>query len=181
MPELKEDALKQLLFASQDVDSSNVFALIDGAASPEIIKQIYSAQPEHFCLLTGELAPDMIEVAPYLVKLESGAEFTDWLTEECWGKSWCVFARTHADLQQMRKHFRSLLTVYDPQREPMMFRYYDPRVLRIFLPTCTKQELATMFGAVDGFLLEAEDASKWLLFSRADGTLKCTENNLQAG
>lgn len=176
MPEVNE-TISQLLFA----DAEKVFAVLDGAVTPEVVKHIYALQPEHVCLYAGELAPDMQEVAPYLVQLDPNAEFTIWLIEEGWGKNFGIYAQTQRDLHEMRKHFRSLLTVYDPQHEPLLFRYYDPRVLRLFLPTCEKHELATMFGAIDSFLLEAEDASKLLSFSRVDGALKSVENDLQAG
>ena len=56
-------------------------------------------------------------------------------------------------------------TVYDfasrgviPHQRPgkrLLFRYYDPRVLRVFLPTCTPAELAGFFGPIRGYLLEA--------------------------
>ena len=61
-----------------------------------------------------------------------------------------------ADLRTMRNHFRKLLTVYDPNGKPLLFRYYDPRVLRVYLPTCNAEELATIFGPINSYLLEDE-------------------------
>lgn len=37
----------------------------------------------------------------------------------------------------------------------MLFRYYDPIVLAMFLPTCTAAELGELFGPIDAFLIEA--------------------------
>ena len=44
------------------------------------------------CLYRGELQPDMAEVAPYLVKLDRDAPFTDWVLDRGWGNHWGVFA-----------------------------------------------------------------------------------------
>jgi len=46
----------------------------------------------------------------------------------------------------MRQHFRRFITVHDESGKPLLFRYYDPRVLRTFLPTCNAKELAEIFG-----------------------------------
>jgi hypothetical protein len=62
--------------------------------------------------------------------------------------------------------------VYSPEAKPMYFRYYDPRVLRIYLPTCNAQELATVFGPVTSFVLEDADASTLLRLSSSEGALQ---------
>jgi hypothetical protein len=72
----------------------------------------------------------------------------------------------------MRGHFRSLLTVYDDSGRPLLFRYYDPRVLRLFLPTCNAEELKKMFGPVENYFVEDEDASKLLRFEVVSKSLR---------
>ena len=72
----------------------------------------------------------------------------------------------------MRQHFRALSLVYDTTGRPLIFRYYDPRVLRDFLPTCTPQELTTFFGNVTEFLVEDEDPATALRFAAPSGELK---------
>lgn len=174
-PEFNE-AIYRLLFApAPHEEAMHAYAVLDGAQTPEIVKHIYALQPEHVCLYTGDLEPDIIEVAPYLVRLDPEAEFTAWLVEEGWGKSWAIFAQTPHDLRGMRKHFRSLTTVYDPDNEPLLFRFYDPRVLRLFLPTCEGEELQTMFGAIERYIVEAEDPASALRFRRQSGALKQDE------
>ncbi len=34
------------------------------------------------------------------------------------------------------------------QKAPLVFRYYDPRVLRVYLPTCSPAEFARFFGPI---------------------------------
>ncbi len=53
----------------------------------------------------------------------------------------------------------------------MYFRFYDPRVLRIFLPTCDRSQILEFFGPVKIFICEDEDPEHILLFSHQNGEL----------
>jgi len=53
----------------------------------------------------------------------------------------------------------------------MLFRYYDPRVLRIYLPTCNAGELSTIFGPITGYIVEDADPWTLLRFSLDSGSL----------
>ena len=80
-------------------------------------------------------------------------------------------AESGADLHSLRQHFRGFLTVHDASGKPLLFRYYDPRVLRTYLPTCSGEELNTMFGPVDAYLMEDESGAALLRFRLKNGTL----------
>ncbi len=68
------------------IDSSNeVYAVLDGASIPILRDKLYEDEPEHVCLYAGDLEPDMEEVAPYLVRLDRGSRFWNWVIEEDWG------------------------------------------------------------------------------------------------
>jgi hypothetical protein len=172
------EALGAALFTE---DGASAFAVIDGASVQGLLDKLYGLQPEFACLYRGELAPDMAEVAPYLVRLERASEFADWLVSEGWGKHWGVFALAHASLREMRRHFRSFLTVYDPEGKPLLFRYYDPRVLRVYLPTCDARELETIFGPVGAYLLEGVDPGDLLRFELSSGALQQRTKPLAPG
>jgi len=45
-----------------------------------------------------------------------------------------VFLRTETGIEQLRKHLRGFLRVRDEAGRRLIFRYYDPRVLRVYLP-----------------------------------------------
>jgi len=57
----------------------------------------------------------------------------------------------------------------------MTFRFYDPRVISKYLPTCTPEELEIFFGKIDTFFAESEGGDKLLSFSRENGKLKHSE------
>jgi hypothetical protein len=158
------EALRAQLFVDPNL---NVYAILDGASVAGLLGKLYSPDaPEHHCLLSGELEPDLAEAAPYLVRLEKEGAFTDWLLSHGWGAHWGVYCGAAADLNTVRRHLRSLLRVRSPEGQPLFFRYYDPRVLRVYLPTCDSLEMDTFFGPLSWYLCEQEDPDEAILFRR---------------
>jgi hypothetical protein len=140
--------------------------VLDGASATGLVDLLYDLEPEHECLYSGELEPDLVETAPYLARLEPDSAFLAEIISRGWGKNWGVFVRVDGDtsLRDLRKHFRTLLMVQDPEGRLLYFRFYDPRVLRVFLPTCNHQELAALFGPIGTFVVEGESPGTALLF-----------------
>ena len=161
--------LPDVLFANGD---SQVFAVLDGASAPDLVKNLYAHEPEYCCLYRGELKPDMATVAPYLVRLEPGHKFTEWVLGDCWGAHWGIFVSSTANLRTLRDHFREFHTVELPNQRTVVFRYYDPRVLRVFLPVCNAAELNTFFGPVLSFIMEDEAPDSGLKFMLAGEAMK---------
>jgi len=152
--------------------SARAFAVLDGASIPDLVPKLQEQRPEYECLYRGELAPDLAECAPYLVQLEPASDFTNWILEHGWGKNWGIFATAAADLHAMRRHFRTFLIVHDEEGKPLYFRFYDPRVLRVYLPTCNAEEALKMFGSIIYYTLEHETPNAVLQFHRESGYVR---------
>src|SRR5664279_628676 len=135
------ESLEKSLEAEIFADGAHTVAVLDGASVPGLLEKLEQWRPEFVCLYRGELKPDLAEVAPYLVWLEPGTETTEWILSNGWGNHWGIFAIAEADLQAMRQHLRRLLTVYDENAKPLLFRFYDPRVLETYLPLCDGTQL----------------------------------------
>ncbi|PYS92310.1 MAG: DUF4123 domain-containing protein [Acidobacteria bacterium] len=151
-----KDELNKYLFR----EGAYTYAVLDGASVPDLPNRLFEMGPRHSCLYRGELSDEMIHVAPYMVLLEQNSEFSDWLFSECWGKHWGIFAQCPLSPGGMRRQLRSILTVDDDLGNPMLFRYYDPRVLVPFLVTCTIEELKFIFGEIKYFFAESFDRSE---------------------
>jgi hypothetical protein len=179
---LTQEALKvitDMLWATRD---EQVYCILDGASIQDLLDRLYAqVRPEFECLYRGELAPDIAEVAPYLVKLEHDAEFTRWVLSAGWGNHWGIFMTTPADLRSLRQHFRKLNVVYDPEHRPLLFRYYDPRVLRVFAPTTDEEQLAEVFGPVHYFILEGSEPGQVLRLTLTNGQLQQEIKSLPLG
>ena len=151
------NALYEHLFGDVDL---NTYAVLDGASIPDLLDHLETDNPDHVCLYRGELSDELAEAAPYLVQLKPDAPFTDWLLSEGWGNHWGIFALSRADIREMRKHFRTFLMVKSPEEKQIYFRYYDPRVLRTFLPTCDGEQSKHLFGPVYQYVYESEDQGR---------------------
>ena len=164
---LRHGDLARQLFADPKL---NAYAVLDGASNPALLDHLYDGErPEFACLYRGELEPDMAECAPYLARLEPDSPFTQWAIDNCLGNHWGIFALSRADLHGLLQHFRKHTMVYDSNNRPLLFRYYDPRVLREFLPGCDLGQTADLFGPVEAFFAEAEDGEGHLRFDRPVG------------
>ena len=142
----------------------SVYAILDGASIPGLLDKLASAREDWVCLYRGALEPSLARMAPYLVKLRRDASFTEWLIVEGWGKHWGVIAVSPAGLEALRRHFRHFLRVRDHRGAVLYFRYYDPRVLRIYLPTCNLREIKTVYGPVSRYITEDEEGQSALVF-----------------
>lgn len=160
IPSARVQALKAQLF----VQRATVFAILDGAIISDLPATLSSFGVDSACLYRGALDPDMAQVAPYLVALERDAPFTDWVLAHGWGMNWGVFGVSRAGISDLKRHFRRFVMIQYADRSAY-FRYYDPRVLRNYLPGCTSEELCTFFGPVGFFLVEDEDEDVAQLFA----------------
>ena len=154
---LRCNALKTLLFREPD---QRVYALLDGASIPGLPNRLAESPEKSGCLYRGELGLDLKMTAPYLVELSPESDLLPWLWGEGWGKSWGIFVVTPLGFEELRRHFRGFLRVRDHAGRILYFRYYDPRVLRVYLPTCNAGEIKTVFGAISRFVCEGESANE---------------------
>jgi hypothetical protein len=155
-----------------DGPRQDVWMILDGARSIDVFRMVIECHLEYSCLYSGPLTPDMEIAAPYLVQLDHGYRDTHRFIRRAWGNSMGVFLKSDTSLKKLRRHLREFLVVRDTKGNRMVFRYYDPRVLRVYLPTCVRSELRTVFGPIDCFWTEGENGGDMLEFVLRDGELK---------
>jgi hypothetical protein len=76
-----------------------------------------------------------------------------WLFKNLWNEPWGIFILAPQGLQDLREHLRKFLVVCLPDGKNWFFRYYDPRLLDVYLSACTARELQGFFGPIDAFVL----------------------------
>lgn len=149
-----------------------VYSIQDCAASSRIYPNLVLAMADNACLYQGNLPKVLLEAAPHLVRLAALSSYTRWYVQESWEKNWGVFFQSKVNLTVLRQHFQRLLMVKRESGSTMAFRFFDPRILRVYLPTCTSEELATVFGPVDRFFVESENGKDLIRFSFEQNKLK---------
>lgn len=153
-----KEVVDELIRAAIHRPQRGLFALVDAARDAAVYEAVMQPGVQAHCLYVEELPDELARSAPYVVDLERSAGFVDRF-REAWGRSWGVLARSSATLEEVRRHFKGLNVVRGPDGQRLLFRYYDPRVLRVYLPTCTPGELAQVFGPVTELITEGVDSA----------------------
>lgn len=144
---------------------AGTYILLDAARMGSAISTAMELEPRHKCLYSGKTAQELWAVAPYLFHFNSEGELGDWFRENGWGNSWGVLIKTVVPFDDLVRHCRKFIVVNTESGKELYFRFYDPRVIRIFLPTCSAQQLNDFFGPISSFIAEDEDHAFALNFT----------------
>jgi hypothetical protein len=133
------------------------FILLDSARMGEAMEEAKELN-RHVEPLFNSKADTLLQaVGPFVFTFSEFSDFDDYFFQKGWGDHWGVILSSSADLKDVSEHFRRFLKVKTEDGLELYFRFYDPRVLRIFLPTCDANQLNEFFGPVHYFLMEDED------------------------
>ena len=160
--------VRYLFQSVEEQTPQGTYTILDAARDDKIYQKLANSDIENLCLYRGNKAVELATVAPYLIGLKREDPFTQWLLNNGWGKNWGIFLQSSASLKELHGHFRQFLMVYDEAGTPLYFRFYDPRVLRVYLPTCNESELQMLFGPVNHFYVEGKEENQLIEFN-------CTE------
>jgi pSer/pThr/pTyr-binding forkhead associated (FHA) protein len=156
-PELCPAPIREAIQLHLQAAGEHLYTVLDAARSPRILRLLEESVDERQSLFDGPGGASLWRVAPYLVKLAPRSSgLLARLVAEGWGKSWGIYVVSDAPFKDVRRHFRRHLKVEDPNDKPMFFRFYDPRVLRRFLPMASGRQLQELFAHVGKYVVEGE-------------------------
>lgn len=153
-------AVKNFLAAREEP----LYAILDAAREPTVPGRLAKSGEQHQCLFECGRNDELALFAPWIVRLPRQCDFLDELVADGWGHSWGVYLTCDRPLAEVRKHLRRFLEVKLPDGRLVCFRYYDPRVLRTYLPTCTPVEIASFLGPITRYFAESADEPHVLEF-----------------
>ena len=136
---------------------TNRFLLLDAARLKQNLDEAKALNPSCISLYNGELEAQLQNAFPFLFSFEENPEFANWYFKNGWGQSWGVLLYSEYDIQKTAAHLKKNILVNTENEKEYFFRFYDPRVLRIFLPTCNTKQLKEFFGPIEQFICEDED------------------------
>jgi hypothetical protein len=163
-PDVPLEVIKERLIEYFRQLPEPLFAILDAARDPLVLALLIQSDHEYQSLYEGPKGETLAAVAPYLVSLPADSALLATLIEKGWGDSWGVYLTCEKPFKDVRKHFRRFLMVKTDEGKEVYFRFYDPRVLRVFLPTCLPDEAEQLFGLIDSFYLEDEKQKNMLQF-----------------
>jgi pSer/pThr/pTyr-binding forkhead associated (FHA) protein len=141
-----------------------LFALLDAAREPKVLELLRGSGEEHRSLYEGPKGEELANWAPYVVRLPAHSRLLEALARESWGKCWGVYFTSARSLAEVRKHFRHFLMAKLADGRDVYFRFYDPRVLRVYLASCDAAETTQFFGPIGSYLMEAKEPATLLRF-----------------
>lgn len=146
----------------------HLYVVLDSARDERVAELVREAADPSHSLYEGPRGEALAEVAPYLVELQADSGLLGRLVAEGWGRSWGVFLDSRVRFELMRRHLRRFLMVEaEPTGEQLYFRYYDPRVLREFIPLATARQLSALLADIDVVLLE-DDTGELVRFETVE-------------
>jgi hypothetical protein len=159
-----------------------LYCILDGARDRRIypkLRELSALGEEIEGLYQGKSAVDLASVAPYMICRGSRLTVFDWIWSAGWGRSWGIFFWSTTALAGLREHFRRHTMVNREGGGRMLFRFYDPRVLRTVLPVLEADQLKAFFGpSILRFSAESEDGAAILDYRLVGGALAITETRL---
>lgn len=158
---------------------ADIWAIVDTARDPKAYWTLVNSHLNYSCLFAGHLPGALEQAAPYLVQLDSEDVYTDHLATQL-GNSFGIFFQYDGAMKAVRHHLRKLLTVRDPSGRKLLFRYYDPRVLRVFLPTCDSTELNQVYGPIKTYWTEGDEPNSLIEFRQGRKGLETSRLKISA-
>jgi hypothetical protein len=147
-------------------ESVGLYAVVDACQAPELIELARSqyGQPNRMLFKGKAASLEEVELfAPFFISIDPETDFLDhWITY-C-GENAGVLFTTAAPPVRIFRHLRKIFVVQDEGGQEHFFRFYDPRVLRVYLPTCSREELRTFFGPIQAFYVDGKEPSKLVKF-----------------
>jgi hypothetical protein len=144
-----------------------LYAVVDGAQDWDFARSAWTHFGlEGFSLMGWDTPPHMQSVSPHLVPMKyvtdypyAGSRFLDLWADRI-GNNHGILILTRAGRHRLFEHLEGIFETVDERGKGLFFRYYDPRVLRAYLPTCTETETRDFFGPVRAFLVESEQPGR---------------------
>lgn len=138
----------ELLAVQQE---GRLYAILDACDAPAVPVLVQGLDPSTcVSLYRGDAEEVYADIAPYLVHVDSEA-LLEWILAYSVTEGWGILLSSAEPLDVVRRHLRQFLRVLDPQGTPMYFRFYDPRVLPRFLPTCSADQLNQLQGPLSWY------------------------------
>lgn len=115
----------------QLTEQGSVSAIVDAIGDPKIPEKMCRLQGQAFSLYARTRFESYSAVAPYLIRLDR--DTLGWIKSALWGNPWGIFVFSRSATPELIGHFQRFLIARICDAEPRFFRFYDPRILNVYL------------------------------------------------
>ncbi|WP_157831891.1 DUF4123 domain-containing protein [Thalassospira marina] len=125
----------------ENVPPLKTYAVIDAGKLTGGASAIETCGMPWRCMFKGKAAVELGDVAPYLIELDRGANFTRILfthdpnanaqatTRHLWHREPAIYIRSRADIDDLWKHFRRFTRIQDEMGKWYYLRFWEPEHL----------------------------------------------------
>ena len=157
---LRAAAIRELWLGDPEANEPSLFAVVDAARDEAIypaLRRLEQAGADVVPLYQGQALAELASVGPYLVGLGADKTVFDWIWTEGWGKAWCIFVWSLVSIDTLRDHLRHHTKIRTDDGQMLLFRFYDPRVMRAIIPQLDAAQQRDLFGPIARITVEGED------------------------
>jgi hypothetical protein len=149
------------------------YAVVDGCQAFDLIcktKQQFALEARMLFEGPATTHEEIGEVAPYVCAVNSDRYFLEeWV--EILGHNVGILITSDVSSKVMYKHLRKIFISQDETNQEYFFRFYDPRVIRGFLPSCRPDEINQFFGPIRSIIVEDIEPGMLMAYWRSEGFL----------
>ena len=150
-----------------------VYAVVDACQAWEWVQRVREQFGRDTKMLfqgAGTVYDEVEEVAPYLCSLDpENVLLLEW--SALLGSNAGILIASDAPIAVLHKHLRNVFIAKDSTDQDYFFRFYDPRVLRGFLPACRTEEVHKFFGPIRWIVVEDIQPNKLIAYTYNQGRL----------
>ena len=140
-------------------DGEIVFAVLDPLRDSRI-PAFLEASGERFAALGGAAG-----VAAYIVAIPLRSRLLDVLLKDGWSRGWGFYCTARAGLEEAFAHLQGYVTLRSEHGRTLLFRFWDPRLMRLIVPAMAPSEAADFFGPLARLIVEGERPEMAIEFS----------------
>lgn len=151
-----------------------LYGILDLARAPQLCDHVERLAPASAaCLFEGKLDPMVARASPHLVELASGDPLTAAWRSVGWGRSWGILLMSREPLSFVRRRLRHFTQARLPDGQgPVLFRFWDPRVFRVYMPLVEQDALPPWFEGIERYVCESEDGRAAQSYALEGGALR---------
>jgi hypothetical protein len=149
-----------------------LYGVLDCAIDPALHEHVARLEPEQAACLFERVAPEVKRVSPHVVELAPADPLSKAWRAQGWGRNWGVLFSSLADLRTVKLRLKRFTQARLPDGSgPVLFRFWDPRVLRSYLPLLESADVPAWFTDIDRWIVPTEDGAGSIRFSNHGGAV----------
>jgi len=154
--ESKQVSVSEFLLERAEKEDCHLYSIVDSARNDEVFRYLVTGDVQYKSLFEDTMDVQSYGVSGFLVECKKESPLFQWMTSDAWGDNSSIFFTSKASFEDLFSHFQKFNRVYLEGDDIVLFRYYDPRVSRTYLPTCNRNEIEIFFGDVKSFFAESD-------------------------